>query len=376
MAWPKGSDALDDIAFDLISELDVPKAFEIESESYPADEAATLDAFVQRQKQAPELFLGAYIHSDEPKSGSSENRKLIGYICATLSSSSTLTHSSMSTHEPNGTSVCIHSVCAAPAHRRRGIATRLLKEYLSRLQQASDESENKKSPKYSRVLLIAHDDLRALYENAGFEWVGPSAVVHGARPWFEMRKLLDATRPTDSEVEAASQMLSIPPDIMQALQASLASSSRRARPTARLLSSNAQLDEVLTVTDSSAGTTKVNKYDLLCPRLGCGCLILKSGAAQLVDQDIVNQEVLGSHSQVSSSPSSTPASIPCWIVEPNPMVFENIGFSKSVPQSTEGPKMKYLLCADCDHGSLGWTFEGDTRFWVICSRVGYKAQDT
>lgn len=269
----------------------------------------------------------------------------------------------MSTHDPNGTSVCIHSVCVAPTYRRRGVATRLLKEYLSRLQKAQ-------SSKYDRVLLIAHEDLRSLYEGAGFEWVGPSAVVHGTRPWFEMQKLLDDFRPTGSNLQAVEEEAptSIPPDIMQALQASLASSSRRPRPTARLLSEHAPLDEVLTVTQETNGT-KTNKHDLLCPRPDCGSIILKLGAGRLVDQEIANQEVLGSQSQ---SPS---ANVPCWIVEPNPMAFENIGFSKSVPQSTEGPKMKFLLCADCDHGSLGWTFEGETRYWVICSRVGYKVQD-
>jgi len=276
----------------------------------------------------------------------------------------------MSTHDPTGTSVCIHSVCVASAYRRRGIATLLLKEYISRLQHNS----NNDKPKYDRILLIAHDDLRALYEGAGFEWVGPSAVVHGARPWFEMQKLLvdPSSKSTGPQLQAAEPeaLTSIPPDIMQALQASLASSSRRPRPSARLLSEQASMDEILTVTSDVEGT-KVNKYDLLCPRPGCGCLILKSGVGHLVEQQIVNQEVLGSQPQ---SPPPSAGNVPCWMVEPNPMAFENVGFSKSVPQSTEGPKMKFLLCADCDHGSLGWTFEGDTRFWLICSRVGYKAQ--
>ncbi|KZT70614.1 acyl-CoA N-acyltransferase, partial [Daedalea quercina L-15889] len=121
---------------------------------------------------APELFLGAYAPGSEGNC-----RKLIGYVCATLSPASSLSHESMSTHVPDALSVCIHSVCVTPAHRRQGVALSLLKEYTARLERAGA---------YERILLITHDELRGLYEKAGFDWVGPSSVTHGARPWFEM----------------------------------------------------------------------------------------------------------------------------------------------------------------------------------------------
>ncbi|EED77694.1 predicted protein, partial [Postia placenta Mad-698-R] len=124
--------------------------------------------------KAPELFLGAYLPDER-------GRKLVGYVCATTSRSPSLTHKSMSTHEP-GPSVCIHSVCVAPDHRRKGVGLALLKEYLSRLETQPDRL----GYQLERVLLITHEDLRSLYEKAGFEWVGESAVVHGSRPWFEM----------------------------------------------------------------------------------------------------------------------------------------------------------------------------------------------
>lgn len=38
------------------------------------------------------------------------------------------------------------------------------------------------------MLLITHEELRTLYEKAGFVWLGKSAVVHGAKPWYEMRR--------------------------------------------------------------------------------------------------------------------------------------------------------------------------------------------
>lgn len=209
-----------------------------------------------RQSQAPDLFLGAYLpaHSDGASSSSQNSNNtpsltLIGYICATTSPASTLTHDSMSTHVPGASSVCIHSVCVAPEYRRRGIALRLLKEYISTLDNATNTP-------YTRILLIAHDDLVPLYEKAGFTLVGPSKVQHGARPWFEMRRDLGkevllkelgkelppaqaappraappAQAPDSAHIEA-QQPQSFPPGLFEALQRS----STRARPSGKLLS--------------------------------------------------------------------------------------------------------------------------------------------
>ena len=230
---------------------------------FPEDEAATLQQFQQRQSEAPDLFLGAYI----PDTTDSSTRKLIGYVCSTLASGNSLTHESMSRHDSSGESVCIHAVCVAKEHQRKGIAVALLKEYISRLE---------KDPRYQRALLITHDDLRDLYEKAGFEWVGKSAVVHGSKPWNEMRRIL---KDVGLEPVTTQSLSSLPPGLWEALQ----SSSRRSRPTSRLLSSFASIGDVIEVDDSG----KVNRYDLLCPREGCGSVILKSGVGTLERKESV-----------------------------------------------------------------------------------------
>ena len=88
----------------------------------------------------------------------------------------------MSTHVPGARSLCIHGVCVSRAYQRRGVASSLLREYLRRASTATTGGV----PAYDRVLLIAHEDMRGLYESVGFEYVGRSAVVHGDKPWFEM----------------------------------------------------------------------------------------------------------------------------------------------------------------------------------------------
>jgi len=91
----------------------------------------------------------------------------------------------MEQHVPGSTSVCIHSVCISPQHRRKRVGLHLLQEYILRLEASTRDNE---SQAYERVLLITHKNLRDFYERAGFEWLGESSVVHGSKPWFEMRK--------------------------------------------------------------------------------------------------------------------------------------------------------------------------------------------
>lgn len=52
---------------------------------------------------------------------------MVGLICGTCCQGSELTHASMDGHDPDGPTLCIHSVAVAEKLRRRGYATTLLK---------------------------------------------------------------------------------------------------------------------------------------------------------------------------------------------------------------------------------------------------------
>lgn len=170
----------------------------------------------------------------------------------------------MSNHVLDSPSVCIHSVCVAKAYRRKGLALRLLREYLERLTKAKDTG----AP-YERVLLIAHEELRPLYEKAGFTWLGESNVHHGSRTWYEMRYDLPSSQPQ------------IPADVLQAL---LAPSSEKHAP--RLVSDGENDLNDLIGKDDATGSS-VNRYDLLCPR-GCKSIILRKGCAQWTERTSVS----------------------------------------------------------------------------------------
>ena len=235
-----------------------------------------------RQANAPHLFLGAYQPTPKP-------RTLVAYIASTLSSAQTLSHDSMFTHVPGGSSVCIHALATVPHLQRRGIALGLLKEYISRLEQ--DRS-------IERVLLICHEDLLLLYEKAGFELVGKSSVVHGAREWFEMRRVL---RPA-----TLSDVSSIPQHVL----AAALSARPNARPPGTLLSSVADVNELTIEADGD----RTNKYPIVCVQEGCGSLILQAKTARLCEapsvevRDHILESALGTFDMYDTARTSNASS--------------------------------------------------------------------
>ncbi|KAL0958846.1 hypothetical protein HGRIS_014165 [Hohenbuehelia grisea] len=351
------------LQYDWVSAQELQDAIKIEEQGFPPDEAASYEAFCYRQAQAPDLFLGAYL----PKS--SNERELIGYICSTLAPTTSYTHESISTHVPGASSVCLHSICVRPDHQRQGVALALLNEYATRLETARREH----SAPYDRILLIAHEELCGLYEKAGFEKLGPSPVVHGSRPWFDLRRLLQNTSDLPpSEIAPPAQQL--PPGIWEALQRS---STSRNRPVPKSLNSFAGgLPDVLQADPSRPGLSS-NKFDLLCPHPECGSIILKSGVGKWVERASVQMEPADHPvSTLLSTLPPPPETTQWWLVTPTPMAFENIGFTrpaKSLPLSDNGKALKLLACAECDLGPLGWSEEGGSEFWLACARVGYRA---
>ncbi|KAA1477795.1 acyl-CoA N-acyltransferase [Dentipellis sp. KUC8613] len=347
--------------YDLVSADEVDDAHKLEVAGFPEDEAASLTAFRVRQAEAPDLFLGAFLPGTSPDT----KRKLIAYVNATLSRSPVLTHSSMSQHIAGGTSVCIHAVCVDRALLRRGIATALLKEYLRRLDAANAPG----AVRYARALLIVHEELTPLYERIGFELVGRSEVIHGSRPWYEMRWVVPSAASAAPAVAKEDHSQQIPAGLWEALT----KSSSRTRPSGKMLSEEFTIEQTVEYEECSeekeTGEAR-NKYDLLCPRPGCGSVILKKHVAKYVQRENVQMEPPDHTNPLLKPLDAPPALGHWWLITPNAMAFENIGFSKPVT-SDEKPK-KLLACAECDLGPVGWCLQGSSEFWVSCERVRYR----
>ena len=223
-----------------------------ENLAYPADEAGTYETFAYRQSVAPGLFLGAYDQKD--------GKRLLGFICSTLSESESLTHESMTTHDPEGKTICIHSVCVDPGHQRQKLGSVLLEEYIRRWTDGP----------YDGISLIAHEELIKFYVAAGFKLIGKSEVAHGSKPWFELRYSLQPRIP-----DPATQRR-----ILEVLREQTNQSGVQ-RPDKKLLSYFPGGPSEL------AEEGGLNKLRLFCPRMACRSVILLARTATLVERSSV-----------------------------------------------------------------------------------------
>lgn len=76
-----------DVFFRPVDPSDLERVHQLESASYPPDEAATYDKLKYRIENAANVFMVAV-----------QNDQIVGFICGTCANGSKLTHESMSKH--------------------------------------------------------------------------------------------------------------------------------------------------------------------------------------------------------------------------------------------------------------------------------------
>lgn len=113
---------------------------QLESASYPSDEAATPEKLSYRAEHAKDFFLVA-IDGSSDHDPQRPQHSVIGFVCSTLTASLSLTHESMSTHDPDGKVLCIHSVVIEASRRRQNIGSRLMTAYINFVKATSPHVE-------------------------------------------------------------------------------------------------------------------------------------------------------------------------------------------------------------------------------------------
>jgi ribosomal protein S18 acetylase RimI-like enzyme len=174
---------------------DLPTVEVIEEASYPADEAASNSDLQYRQHNAAPYFRCAVVEDDD------DNSKLVGYICSTRCRE--FEHESMATHVPDGRLLAIHSVVVPEEYRRKGIATKMLKDYVEHMRATNDGTIEK-------LVLLAKQNLLAFYENCGFQVIGPSAIEHGSEQWYDLELDMMAKTPTATVKAALGPATTVP----------------------------------------------------------------------------------------------------------------------------------------------------------------------
>ena len=193
--------------FRLATPEDIPTCYEIESASYPSDEAATFESLTYRQKDATDYFLLCCTNDGDDI----DDERILGFCCATRCEEFTEESMSPSNHNRNGHLLAIHSVVTREDYRRRGIATRLLKSYLQHIHEINvisyiptnpEDEETKTTTTITpidSIVLLAKNDLLGFYVQCGFTVNRPSSIVHGKDLWYELEYKMIRTLPSEAE---------------------------------------------------------------------------------------------------------------------------------------------------------------------------------
>ncbi|MEW5774779.1 MAG: GNAT family N-acetyltransferase [Thermodesulfobacteriota bacterium] len=144
----------------------------IEAACFPPAEAATREALAQRIAAFPDSFLVAELDG-----------ALVGMVNGCCTDSPVIFDEmfhGVEHHRPGGANQAIFGLDVLPAHRRQGVAARLMRALI----RASREAGRK------AVILTCKDPLISYYETLGFVNDGLSQSTHGDARWFDMTLML------------------------------------------------------------------------------------------------------------------------------------------------------------------------------------------
>uniref|UniRef100_A0A8C5MK84 Guanine nucleotide exchange factor MSS4 n=1 Tax=Leptobrachium leishanense TaxID=445787 RepID=A0A8C5MK84_9ANUR len=106
-----------------------------------------------------------------------------------------------------------------------------------------------------------------------------------------------------------------------------------------------------------------NARAVLCQR--CGCKVLSAGVATLAKRELLLPSMKKT-SLAENSEQECELLIEHWLVH-DMFTFDNVGFSKDVGS------IKFLVCADCEVGPIGWhNLKEQNSFYVALDRVHHE----
>lgn len=141
---------------------DVEDITDLETASFPADEAASRETIEYRLASA-----GKYFYSYR---NLALNNELVGFVNGTCIADDCICHESMTNHDKSGRCLVVHSVTIKSTYRRHGLGTTMLKAYVQKMiGEASIDC----------ILLLSKANMVPFYLACGFQVVRLSGVEHG-----------------------------------------------------------------------------------------------------------------------------------------------------------------------------------------------------
>lgn len=142
---------------------------EIEEACFPPSEAASKEEVLARMAAFPENFLVAELHGE-----------LVGFINGNNTDKPYLPdelYHDVSLHVPHGDYQTVFGLNVLPNFRRRGIAEKLVKEYIAIARKRGRAG----------VILTCKDRMVHYYEKFGFQYYGQADSNHGGEKWNDMK---------------------------------------------------------------------------------------------------------------------------------------------------------------------------------------------
>ncbi|XP_053102452.1 guanine nucleotide exchange factor MSS4 [Hemicordylus capensis] len=132
----------------------------------------------------------------------------------------------------------------------------------------------------------------------------------------------------------------------------------------------APCSEMETVAAAASGAEELvcaqgrNRKAVLCQR--CGSRVLLPGAAIFARRELFLPSMKKKTALVCNSDPDGDVLQNHWLVD-DMFSFENVGFTKDVGN------IKFLVCADCEIGPIGWHCLDDKKsFYVALDRVSHE----
>ena len=148
---------------------DLSAVAKVERACFPPLEAATEESFRERLKFYGNHFLLLY-----------KEDQLISFVdgfCTNEENLTDLMYEDASLHDEKGIWQMIFGVNTMPSYRRKGIASRMLEEFIRMAKEEGREG----------LVLTCKKEKIPLYSRLGFSLEGLSESVHGNVEWYQMR---------------------------------------------------------------------------------------------------------------------------------------------------------------------------------------------
>ncbi|TDZ16451.1 Polyamine N-acetyltransferase 1 [Colletotrichum sidae] len=186
---------------------DLSQCVAVESAAFPPAEAATPEKIEYRLSVCPELCYGLFVAagtSDHDCIGQTEipvlasapanssDDKLLAHVISTKSTSSVVKDADMAFppkwkdnpaghydvgHQPQGSTIALHSLAVTPSVQRRGLGKKLMASYTKHMKDAGIAD---------RIAILTYDRLLSYYQSLGFTHYGKSASEYAGVAWHDL----------------------------------------------------------------------------------------------------------------------------------------------------------------------------------------------